>query len=135
MLISVGKNLFFSWHGSHYHDVSLFLPRREKISLQGLQPGPTQTKLYKHRRWLEAGNFGFRKKRNCTIHVVEIEPKALISFTVAAKLICACFRICEMLFFSCFLIIFQYAHKLAYLVGQNLHKAPAPELSDRLFFL
>ncbi|XP_060067150.1 piwi-like protein 1 [Ylistrum balloti] len=29
----------------------------------------------------------------------------------------------------------QYAHKLAYLVGQNIHKEPAPELSDRLFFL
>ena len=24
-------------------------------------PGPTQTGLYSHRRWLEAGNFGFRK--------------------------------------------------------------------------
>ncbi|XP_071483412.1 piwi-like protein 1 [Diadema antillarum] len=29
----------------------------------------------------------------------------------------------------------QYAHKLAYLVGQNLHLAPSLELSDRLFFL
>lgn len=29
----------------------------------------------------------------------------------------------------------QYAHKLAFLVGQSLHKAPALELSDRLFFL
>ena len=26
-----------------------------------LRTGPTQTKLYKYRRWLEAGNFGFRK--------------------------------------------------------------------------
>ena len=24
-----------------------------------------QNKLYKHRKWLEAGNFGFRKYRNC----------------------------------------------------------------------
>ena len=27
----------------------------------GFQIGPTQTELYKHRKWLEAGNFGFRK--------------------------------------------------------------------------
>ena len=32
--------------------------------------GLTQTELYGQRRWLEAGNFGFRKKRHCTIHVV-----------------------------------------------------------------
>ena len=30
---------------------------------------------------------------------------------------------------------FQYAHKLAQLVGQNIHKEPSAELSDRLFFL
>lgn len=29
----------------------------------------------------------------------------------------------------------QYAHKLAFLVGQSLHKDPSLELSDRLFFL
>ncbi|KAJ8319428.1 hypothetical protein KUTeg_004519 [Tegillarca granosa] len=29
----------------------------------------------------------------------------------------------------------QYAHKLAYLVGQNIHKEPSTALSDRLFFL
>ena len=29
----------------------------------------------------------------------------------------------------------QYAHKLAFLVGQSLHKSPSLELSDRLFFL
>ena len=27
----------------------------------GFSPGPTQTELYKHRRWLEARNFGFKK--------------------------------------------------------------------------
>ena len=37
--------------------------------------------------WLEAGNFGFRKKRNCTIRVAK--TKTLISFAVTAKLICA----------------------------------------------
>ena len=35
---------------------------------------------------LETGNFGFRKKRNCTIRVAK--TKALISFAVTAKLIC-----------------------------------------------
>ena len=29
----------------------------------------------------------------------------------------------------------QYAHKLAYLVGQNIRKEPSSTLSDRLFFL
>ena len=36
-------------------------PRSEKTGLLGFRPGPTQTGLYSHRRWLEAGNFGFRK--------------------------------------------------------------------------
>ena len=48
-------------------DHVLYEPVREKTNnLQiGFRPGPTQTGLYSHRRWLEAGNFGFRKKRNC----------------------------------------------------------------------
>ena len=29
-------------------------PRCEKTSLRGFRPGPTQTGLYSHRRWLEA---------------------------------------------------------------------------------
>jgi len=29
----------------------------------------------------------------------------------------------------------QYAHKLAFLVGQSLHQAPKPELADKLFYL
>ena len=29
-------------------------PRREKTGLRGFRPGPTQTGLYSHRRWLEA---------------------------------------------------------------------------------
>ena len=51
-----------------------------------MRTGPTQTSLYKHRRWLEAINFGFRKKRNCTTH--EAKTKALIRFAVTLKLIC-----------------------------------------------
>ena len=61
-------------------------PVREKTNNLGFRPGPTQTGLYSHRKWLEAGNFGFRKKRDCAIHVAK--TKALISFAVTAKLIC-----------------------------------------------
>ena len=45
--------------------------------------------LYSHRRWIETGNLGFRKSRNCTIHVAK--TKALISFAVTALW----FRICK----------------------------------------
>ena len=31
-----------------------FEPRSEKTGLRGFQPGPTQTGLYNHTRWLEA---------------------------------------------------------------------------------
>ena len=61
-------------------------PRSEKTGLRGFRPGPTQTRLYRHRRWLEARNFGFRKNRDCTIRVAK--TKALISFAVTVKLIC-----------------------------------------------
>ena len=64
----------------------------------GFRPGPTQTRLYSYRRWLEARNFGFRKKRDCTICVAK--TKAPISFAVTTKLICVCFPICKMLVFS-----------------------------------
>ena len=63
-------------------------PVREKTNNLGFRRCPTQTGLlYNHRRWLEAGNFGFRKKMNCTIRVAK--TKALISFAVTANLICA----------------------------------------------
>ena len=52
-------------------------PVREKTNNLGFRPGPTQTGLYSHRKWLEAGSFGFRKKRDCIIHVAK--AKALIS--------------------------------------------------------
>ena len=63
-----------------------FEPRCEKTGLRGFRPGPTQTGLYNYRRWLEAWNFVYRKKRDCTIYVAK--TKALISFAVTAKLIC-----------------------------------------------
>ena len=73
-----------------------FESMREKTN-NLVRPGPTQSRLYSHRRWLEAGNFGFRKSRNCTIRVAKTKAqinfavaktKALISFAVSAKLIC-----------------------------------------------
>ena len=39
----------------------VYEPVHEKNNNLGLQPGLTQTGLNSHRRWLEAGNFGFRK--------------------------------------------------------------------------
>ena len=36
-------------------------PVHEKTNNLGFRPGPTQTRLYSHRIWLEAGNFGFTK--------------------------------------------------------------------------
>ena len=62
-------------------------PRREKTGLRGFQPGLTQTDMYSPRSSIEARNFGFNKKRKCTIRVAK--TKALISFAVTAKLICA----------------------------------------------
>ena len=35
-------------------------PVREKTNNLGFRPGLTQTGLYSHRRWLEAGNFVFK---------------------------------------------------------------------------
>ena len=61
-------------------------PRCKKNGLRVFRPAPTQTRLYSHRRWLEAGNFGFRKKRDCTI--CGEKTKALISCTDTAQLIC-----------------------------------------------
>ena len=49
--------------------------------------GFTQIRLYNYRRWLRELNFGFKKMRNCTIGVAK--TKALISFAVTGKLICA----------------------------------------------
>ena len=47
---------------------------------------PHKPGLYNHTRWLEAWNFGYRKKRDCSIGVAK--TKALISFGLTGKLIC-----------------------------------------------
>ena len=62
----------------------------------GFQPGQTQIGLYKHRRWLEAGNFRFKKMRHCTfrlqiaiLQIAYAKTKTQISCAVSAQLICA----------------------------------------------
>ena len=64
----------------------MYEPRCEKTGLRGFRPGLTQTGLYSYRRWLEALNLGFNKKRGCTIRIAK--TKALISNSVTAKMIC-----------------------------------------------
>ena len=41
--------------------LAAYEPRCEKTGLRDFRPGQTQTGLCSHRRWLEAGNFVFRK--------------------------------------------------------------------------
>ena len=77
-------------HSINYHT---YEPCREKTCLQGCRQGPTQPGLYSHRRWLEAGNFGFRKYRNSTIYVAK--TKALISCVVTVADLHLCFSICK----------------------------------------
>ena len=54
---------------------------------------PTRYDTNRAVRWLEAGNAGSRKKRDCTIQVAK--TKALISFSVTLRL---CFYIGKILF-------------------------------------
>ena len=37
-----------------FHKTFIYEPRCEKTGLWGLPTGPTQTKLYTHRKWLDA---------------------------------------------------------------------------------
>ena len=43
----------------------------EITCLWGFQPGLTKFRLYSHRRWLEACNFGSRQKKDCTIYAAK----------------------------------------------------------------
>ena len=65
---------------------SLGKPTIGKTNNLGFRPGPKQTSMYSHRSRLEARNFGFKKKSDCTICLAK--TKALISFAVTAKLVC-----------------------------------------------
>ena len=64
-----------------------FEPSYEKTNNLGFRPGMTQTGLYSHSSWLEASNFKFKKRRDCTIICVA-KTKVLIGCAVSAQLIC-----------------------------------------------
>ena len=49
----------------------------------GFRTGPTQTSLYSQRSRLEACNFGFKKKRNCTIRVAKTKAQRCLFFAYA----------------------------------------------------
>ena len=68
--------------------------RRKKTVLRGFRPGPTQTELHK------LGNLDLGRRR-----IVLSKTKALISFAVTAKLICAfVFALAKIWFLSHLLI-------------------------------
>ena len=50
--------------------------RMRKDNSLCFRPGPTQTGLYSHRSRLEARNFGFKKKGDCTICVAKSKPRS-----------------------------------------------------------
>ena len=52
-------------------------PRREKFGLRNFRPGQIRTELYSLGKRIEARNFEFKKKNDCTIRVAQ--TKAMIS--------------------------------------------------------
>ena len=81
------KNRFSHAEVQYLSQVTHLVSRDSIKSVFGFRPDSTQTGLYSHRRWLEALNFGFRQKMDCTICVTK--TKTLISCAVTAQLICA----------------------------------------------
>ena len=75
-----------------YTDSKLYLSHLRESQQCGFRTCPTQAELYKHRRWLEAGNVILRKRRNCTI--CEAKTKVLISEADLHL----CFRTCKIWF-------------------------------------
>ena len=71
-------------YGILLHDDSGKIGAQEKTNDMGFQPVWTQIRLYSCRKWLEARSFGFKKKRDCTIHVAKM--KVLITCGVTAPL-------------------------------------------------
>ena len=64
--------LKLAYHNERYSwTVGSFESHRKKTCLRGFRPCPTQSGLYNHRKWLDAWNFGYRKKRNITIYVAK----------------------------------------------------------------
>ena len=54
-------------------------PPHEKRGLQGFLPGLTQIGLCSYRKWLEARNLGFKKKRDCTAQSLHSRSAPLFS--------------------------------------------------------
>ena len=63
----------------------------KKTYLLGFRQGPTQNWLYNHRRWLEARNFRFTRKKNRTIYVAKKGANQLRGYPLAD--LSLCFRI------------------------------------------
>ena len=53
-LMTIEGLQFHSMGICYFYKQSIYEPRSEKTGLRGFRPGPTQTGLYSHRRWLEA---------------------------------------------------------------------------------
>ena len=76
-------NVFTAFKGTYFYKL-FAITAAMVVPCGGPKKAPlTSSRLYNYRRWLEARNFGYR---DCTIHVAK--TKAMISFTVTAKLIC-----------------------------------------------
>ena len=61
-------------------------PLYEKTNDLLVRVGLTEVVMYSHKRRLNAWNFGFIKKMDCTIRVAK--TKALISYAITAQLDC-----------------------------------------------
>ena len=59
-----------SWHWHNTLAQFEYEPRHEKTCVLGLRPGKTQTGLFSYRSKLDSWNFGYSKKRYCTIQAV-----------------------------------------------------------------
>ena len=106
---------------SHYEALTCE-PRCEKTCHRGFPPGPTQTGLHSHTEdgyRLEISDLG---RRGVVLSIIYVaKTKALISFTVTAKLICAC--------------VFAYAksrfsHNAAHMISFKLEDAYSNALAN-----
>ena len=96
---------------------------------------------------LEFDTFGFshhHRQMSCYLNLVKV--CICLEFIMNYVTFCKLFKSqtmqarhgCLILFLVnilCLFLSWQYAHKLAYLVGQNIRREPSELLADRLFFL
>ena len=68
-----------------------------KTNILGFRPGPTQIELYKHKRWLEAENFGFKTKMGLLSCSENKDANQHRSYCEDGLRLC--FRTCKMLVF------------------------------------